>query len=134
MFGALPKTYLRKNMDAKAYNAGGALSAEEVDKIADMSRIQISEVFAAVDDPALIREFFTCLFTPSEIREFSLRWALVNEILEGRTQREISRRFGMSLCKITRGSRELKRENAPFKRMIDIYAAISGKGDNLTEE
>ena len=112
----------------------GALGAEEVERIADESRAQISQVFAAVDDPALISEFFTCLFTPSEIREFSLRWALVSEMLEGKTQREIARRFGMSLCKITRGSRELKRENSPFKRMIDIYAAISGNSDNQPED
>lgn len=102
----------------------GALSAEAIEKIVDDSRIQISEVFAAVDDPAEIREFFTCLFTPSEIREFSLRWALVNEMVNGKTQREIARRFGMSLCKITRGSRELKRENSPFKRMIGVYASL----------
>ena len=112
-------------MDANAKDAkADALSAEAVEKIIDDSRIQISEVFAAVNDPAEIRDFFTCLFTPSEIREFSLRWALVNEILEGKTQREIARRYGMSLCKITRGSRELKRENSPFRRMIEIYASI----------
>ena len=118
-------------MDAKE---GGALSAEEIERIADESRAQISQVFAAVDDPAIIGEFFSCLFTPSEIREFSLRWALVNEMVKGKTQREISRRFGMSLCKITRGSKELKRENSPFKRMIDIYASISGKGNNPPKE
>lgn len=100
------------------------MSAEAIEKIVDDSRIQISEVFAAVDDPAEIREFFTCLFTPSEIREFSLRWALVKEMVNGKTQREIARRFGMSLCKITRGSRELKRENSPFKRMIGVYASL----------
>lgn len=109
------------------------LSTEAVEYIVESSRIQISEVFAAVDDPALIREFFTCLFTPSEIREFSLRWTLVKEMLEGKTQREIARRFGMSLCKITRGSRELKRENAPFKRMIGIYASIKEKSSNQSE-
>ena len=118
-------------MDAKA---DGALSAEEIERIAGASLEQISQVFAAVGDPALISEFFGCLFTPSEIREFSLRWALVSEMLEGKTQREIARRFGMSLCKITRGSRELKRENSPFKRMIEIYASISGKGNNPPKE
>ena len=122
-------------MEEKLKDApSGTLSAEEVERIASESRAQISKVFAAVDDPALISEFFSCLFTPSEIREFSLRWALVNEMLKGMSQREISRRFGMSLCKITRGSRELKRENSPFKRMIDIYAAISGNSDNQPED
>lgn len=101
--------------------ASGALEAEEIEAIIAGSCTEVSEVFAAERDPARIREFFSCLFTPSEVREFSLRWALVNEMLAGKTQREIARRYGMSLCKITRGSRELKRENSPFRRMIEMH-------------
>ena len=28
--------------------------------------------------------------------------------------------YGLSLCKITRGSKELKKENSPFRRMIEL--------------
>jgi len=73
------------------------------------------------DDPVLIGEFLECLLTPTEKREVSTRWALVREIEDGTTQREIARKMGLSLCKITRGSRELKKENSPFRQMIELF-------------
>ena len=39
---------------------------------------------------------------------------------KGTTQREIARKFGMSLCKITRGSRELKKQNSAFRRFLEL--------------
>ncbi|NLK61659.1 MAG: transcriptional regulator, partial [Treponema sp.] len=45
----------------------------------------------------------------------------------GTTQREIAKKMGLSLCKITRGSRELKKEDSPFKKMIDLYLDEQGK-------
>ena len=81
---------------------------------------QLLDAVAAVDDPAFLKEFFTCLFTPAELHDIGKRWLLVNEIDRGTTQRDIARMFKMSLCKITRGSRELKKEGSAFRRMIDI--------------
>ena len=49
------------------------------------------------------------------------RWELVKLIDDGMSQRNIAKELGLSLCKITRGSRELKKENSAFKRMIGIY-------------
>lgn len=72
------------------------------------------------DDPELVEDFMTCLLTPTEVQEISSRWALVREIDAGITQREIAKNLGLSLCKITRGSRELKKDNSPFKTMIDL--------------
>ena len=105
----------------------GARADIDMEKIISDSCVQLCMAFARTDDAALIRDFFDCLFTSSEIREFSLRWALVREIQKGTTQREIARKFGMSLCKITRGSKQLKKENSPFKRMMDIYDAYAEK-------
>ncbi len=85
---------------------------------------ELSEAIAAADDPALIGEFLACLLTPAELREVSTRWALVREIDAGTTQREIARKMGLSLCKITRGSKELKKDDSPFKKMIDLYRAV----------
>lgn len=83
---------------------------------------ELCSALARSDDPVLIGEFLECLLTPTELDEVSSRWALVREIDSGTTQREIARKMGLSLCKITRGSREFKKENSPFKQMIDIYA------------
>ncbi len=68
--------------------------------------------------PTLIEEFLYSLFTASEADEIAKRWALVKQIANGRPQREIAKDLGLSLCKITRGSRELKKESSAFKKML----------------
>ncbi len=82
---------------------------------------ELSEALARADDPSLVKDFLSCLLTPTELRAVSTRWALVREIDSGTTQREIAKKMGLSLCKITRGSRELKKADSPFKRMIDLH-------------
>ncbi len=71
-------------------------------------------------EPKLIEEFLYSLFTSSEADEIAKRWALVKQIADGRPQREIAKNLGLSLCKITRGSRELKKESSAFKRMLGL--------------
>jgi TrpR family trp operon transcriptional repressor len=80
----------------------------------------ITEMATALSgaDPALIEEFLFSLLTASEADEIAKRWALVKEIAHGTPQREIAKALGLSLCKITRGSRELKKENSSFKRIL----------------
>jgi TrpR family trp operon transcriptional repressor len=70
-------------------------------------------------DPSLIEDFLYSLFTPSEADEIAKRWALVKRIAEGIPQRDIAKELGLSLCKITRGSRELKKEGSSFRRMLE---------------
>ena len=81
---------------------------------------EICELVAQTSDPKLISDFFDCLFTPGERKDFSMRWLLVKEIDKGTTQREIAKKFGMSLCKITRGSRELSKEDSAFRTMLAL--------------
>ena len=82
----------------------------------------ISEMARALSsaDPSLVEEFLYSLFTASEADEIAKRWALVKQIANGRPQREIAKDLGLSLCKITRGSRELKKESSAFKRMLGL--------------
>ena len=85
----------------------------------------ISEMAQALSNaaPDLIEEFLYSLFTASEADEIAKRWALVKQIANGRPQREIAKDLGLSLCKITRGSRELKKESSAFKRMLVLAGA-----------
>lgn len=71
-----------------------------------------------------IYDFFGCLFTPAEMNDFAKRWLLVREIDKGTTQREIAKKFHISLCKITRGSRELKKEDSAFRKLLDYADSI----------
>ena len=81
---------------------------------------EMCSLIASNNDPQTIYEFFECLFTPAERDDFATGWLLVKEIDKGTTQREIARKFGMSLCKITRGSKELKKPDSAFRRFLDL--------------
>lgn len=83
---------------------------------------ELSRAFAATDDPEFIEAFLRSLLTPAETADIATRWALVKALQRGIPQREIAKEFGLSLCKITRGSRELKKAGSPFKLMLDLAA------------
>ena len=83
---------------------------------------EIAGVLARTADPKLIGEFLRSILTEREITEISGRWELVQMLDQGVSQRTIARQLGMSLCKITRGSKELKKPNSALKRMIDNHA------------
>ncbi len=68
----------------------------------------------------LLINFFKSLLSPSEIIDISKRWLLVKELDEGIVQRDIATKYNVSLCKISRGAKELKKENSAFKIMLDI--------------
>ena len=88
----------------------------------DLVSTNLAEMSRALSgsDPTLIEEFLYSLFTASEADEIAKRWALVKQIAKGRSQREIAKDLGLSLCKITRGSRELKKEASAFRRMLTL--------------
>jgi len=80
---------------------------------------ELSLTLSRVKDSVLIEEFLECLLTPAEIADVAGRWALVKALREKTSQREIAKDLGVSLCKITRGSRELKKDNSAFARMLE---------------
>ena len=69
---------------------------------------EIARVMASLDTPDELRRFLKDLFTPSELSDLALRWRLVERLAAGESQRKIAGDLGISLCKITRGSRILK--------------------------
>ncbi len=81
---------------------------------------ELIDCIASVSDKNLLKDFFGCLFTPGELYDIGKRWLLVKEIDKGTTQREIAKEFKMSLCKITRGSKELKKEDSAFRKILDM--------------
>jgi len=99
----------------------------EPDLLSEQALTELTTALARCPDPDLVSEFLMCLLPPAELQAVTRRWALVREIDVGTTQREIAKKMGLSLCKITRGSRELKKEDSPFKKMIDLYLAEQGK-------
>jgi TrpR family trp operon transcriptional repressor len=72
---------------------------------------------AETTDSGLIEDLLRCLLTPAETADIAARWALVKALKQKTPQREIARDLGVSLCKITRGSRELKKSGSAFQRI-----------------
>lgn len=81
---------------------------------------ELITLISKIEDRKLLEEIFGCLFTPTERRGFAERWQLVKELKAGTTQREIARKYNMSLCKITRGSKELQKPDSAFLKMLKM--------------
>ena len=86
----------------------------------DKNIAELAKVLSKINDKTLIEEFFRSLLTPAEVADIAGRWALVKALKNKIPQREIAKDLGISLCKITRGSRESKKKNSAFTRVIEI--------------
>ena len=62
--------------------------------------------------------FFQEIFTPGELADLSLRWKLLTDLDRGMTQRKIAEKYSISLCKITRGSKILKKKNSIVLKLL----------------
>jgi TrpR family trp operon transcriptional repressor len=82
---------------------------------------ELEKIFAQVQDNKEMIKFFEEIFTPKEISDLRLRWQLLKELHEGHTQRSIAAKHKISLCKITRGSKILKKPDSVTKRLLDLY-------------
>jgi TrpR family trp operon transcriptional repressor len=82
---------------------------------------EIAEALAAIRDAELVRRFLESILTPREREEIAGRWELVKLLNRGESQRHVAKRLGMSLCKITRGSRELKKRDSAFKAVLEQH-------------
>jgi TrpR family transcriptional regulator, trp operon repressor len=83
------------------------------------ARHELQKVFTEIKDCKEMVSFFEEIFTPREISDLELRWQLLRELHEGDTQRNIASRHQISLCKITRGSKLLKKPGSVTKRLLD---------------
>ncbi len=79
-------------------------------------------VFARTTNREKMQKLFEELFTMKEKYDFALRWRLMKDLYHGVHQREIAHNLGISLCKITRGSKILKQEDSICKELIEELA------------
>jgi TrpR family trp operon transcriptional repressor len=81
--------------------------------------LDIARLLVSTGDEQLAAEFLSQLLTPAEVRRVEQRWELVKLLEAGLTQRDIASRLGISLCNITRGSRELKKPDSAFRAILN---------------
>jgi TrpR family trp operon transcriptional repressor len=80
---------------------------------------ELIQVFSDISEPKTMAKFFREIFTPAEIRNLTLRWQLMKMLKQGITQRKISSKLGISLCKITRGSKIIKDKHSVTNWIIN---------------
>jgi len=90
------------------------------DKRVDENLSELAAALALTKDAQLIKDFLRRLLTPSETADIAARWALVKALEQKIPQREIAKTLGLSLCKITRGSREMKNPDQAFQKMLAL--------------
>lgn len=79
---------------------------------------ELLEVILSIDNLNDLNCFFEDIFTPAELEDISLRWKLLKDLHKGVTQRKIAEKYGISLCKITRGSKILKKSDSIILKVL----------------
>ncbi len=84
-----------------------------------MSEInEISEILSKIKNTEDIVLFLNELFTGSELEDLSKRWRILKMLNAGETQRDIAKELGVGLCKVTRGAKVLKDNNAITRKYL----------------
>jgi TrpR family trp operon transcriptional repressor len=81
---------------------------------------EIAQLLSDINNAALIEGFLKEILTKSELKNLASRWDIVKLLARGTTQRKIAHDLHLSLCNITRGSRELHKKNSALKKIIQL--------------
>ena len=81
---------------------------------------EISNILSGINDADLIEKLLNELFTENELSNLSSRWEIVKLLDKGITQRKIAKDLHLSLCNITRGSKELNKKNSAMKKILEL--------------
>ncbi|MDA3901569.1 MAG: Trp family transcriptional regulator [Spirochaetes bacterium] len=79
---------------------------------------EISSVLARCNNRDEMKQLLEELFTPSELSNLELRWKLLQKLARGDSQRTISADLGISLCKITRGSKLIQDASSQVYKIL----------------
>ena len=80
---------------------------------------ELAKILSEISDPSELEKLLTDILTPKERSDLVLRWQLMKELYAGETQRRIASRHKISLCKITRGSKILKKEGSVSLEILE---------------
>jgi TrpR family transcriptional regulator, trp operon repressor len=83
--------------------------------------VTILQQLPPMDMYYLIRQ----VITDKEFVDISKRWDIAKMLQKGTTQRKIASEMGVSLCKITRISRELKRPHSAIRKAVEMQNELN---------
>jgi TrpR family trp operon transcriptional repressor len=76
------------------------------------------QLFASIQSEKEAKMLLEDLLTPQEVASLAERWQLIQELNKGTPQRDIAQKLGVSISKITRGSRMLQYGSGGFKHFL----------------
>jgi TrpR family trp operon transcriptional repressor len=88
---------------------------------------ELAENLFNLKDSVQVLNLLRELHTEAELHNLSLRWRLLKMLHQGTPQRSIAENLGISLCKITRGSKLLKEPESVCSQIIPRVVAQSTK-------
>ena len=83
------------------------------------NQTELAKILTKIDDLSMMNRFLKEMCTEKELRDLSLRWELLKELHDGKTQREIAKLHKISLCKITRGSKLLRQKDSIVRLILN---------------
>ncbi len=84
---------------------------------------ELLSVIATISkDKDLLEAFLDDLLTPSEIAGLPKRWEIIRRLSKGESQWSIASNLKIGIATVTRGSRELKKANSGFKRVLKLLS------------
>lgn len=75
-------------------------------------------LFAAISSEKEAKMLLEDILTPQELASVAERWQLVQELHKSTPQRDIAKKLGISISKITRGSRALQYGSGGFTHFL----------------
>lgn len=76
------------------------------------------DLLASIDSPQEAQTLLQDLLTPQEIDSLAERWQEVQLLAAGATQRDVAKILGISISKVTRGSRMLRYGSGGFEYFL----------------
>ncbi len=78
----------------------------------------LTKLFASIDDEKEAEMLLLDILTPQERDTIAERWQLIQALGSGMAQREVAKKCGVSISKITRGSHELQYGSGGFRHFL----------------
>lgn len=76
-------------------------------------------LFSSVSSEKEAKMLLEDMLTPQELASLAERWQLIQELHKGTPQRDIAKKLGVSISKITRGSRMLQYGSGGFAHFLE---------------
>lgn len=78
----------------------------------------VDVIISIGNNPKLLDKFLFDILTPKEYEEINKRWEIVNMLHSGVNQHDISKKLGVGIATVTRGSTTLKNTKGGFAEIL----------------